>query len=141
MLDDTEDMAIASGLQPIPLIDLNQNGFFGLTLTDETGQKQTIPMFSLERAAFLEQDLTSKLYQLFHTKPNLGIITSLPIFDQIDEASPNRVTQQWEIIKQISEFYNIKNIKTAQDFGEDINVLLLIHPQNLSPELIEHITT
>ena len=141
MLDDTEDMAIASGLQPIPLIDLNQNGFFGLTLIDETGQKQTIPMFSLERAAFLEQDLTSKLYQLFHTKPNLGIITSLPIFDQIDEASPNRVTQQWEIIKQISEFYNIKNIKTAQDFGEDINVLLLIHPQNLSPELIEHITT
>ena len=141
MLDDTEDMALASGLQPIPLIDLNQNGFLGLTLIDETGNKEIIPMFTLEREAFLEQDLTSKLYQLFHTKPKLGIISSLPIFDEVDETTPNRVTQQWEIIKQISEFYNIKNIKTPQDFSEDIDVLMLIHPQNLTPEFIEHITT
>ena len=141
MLDDTEDLAIASGLQPIPLIDLNQNGYLGLTLTDETGKSQTIPMFTLERGAFLEQDLTSKLYQLFYPKSNLGIISSLPIFDQIDETMPNRVTQQWEIIKQISEFYNIKQIKTGEDFNEDMDALMLIHPQNLSPDIIEHIVT
>ena len=33
-LDDLEDQAIAAGLQPLPLVDLNQNGFFGLVLTD-----------------------------------------------------------------------------------------------------------
>ncbi len=141
MLDDTEDMALAAGLQPIPLVDLNQNGFLGLTLTAETGQRKTIPMLTLERKDFLEQDLTSKLYQLIYPKPKIGIISSLPIFDQPDEAMPNRVTQQWEIIKQISEFYNIKAIKTAQDFDDDLDVLMIIHPQNLSPELIEHITT
>ena len=35
-LDDIEDQAIAAGLQPLPLVDLSQNGFFGLVLTDKT---------------------------------------------------------------------------------------------------------
>ena len=33
-LDNIEDRAISDGLQPIPLIDINQNALFGLTLSD-----------------------------------------------------------------------------------------------------------
>ena len=56
-----EDAAIAEKLQPIPLIDINQNGFMGVVFVDEVDQKQNIPFFSTERKTFLEQDLIEKI--------------------------------------------------------------------------------
>lgn len=139
-LDNREDEALAAGLQPIPLVDLNQNGFLGLTLTDEAGNRQTIPMLPLERQSFLEQDLTTKILELSHQKPAVGIISTLPVFDTMNTEAGNMVTPKWEIIKQIEQLYSVKEIKSAADFTPDIKVLLLIHPHDLKPELIESIT-
>lgn len=139
-LDNIEDQALAAGLQPIPLIDLNQNGFLGLTLTDEAGSRQVIPLFPLERQNFLEQDLTSQIFELFQTKPTLGIISGLPVFDSAETENGSMVNQEWEIIKQIRQFYNIKEIKTVADFPDDLQLLMLIHPHRLKPEIIEAVT-
>ena len=139
-LDNIEDQALAAGLQPIPLIDLNQNGFLGLTLTDEAGSRQVIPLFPLERQNFLEQDLTSQIFELFQTKPTLGIISGLPVFDSAETENGSMVNQEWEIIKQIRQFYNIKEIKTTADFPDDLQLLMLIHPHRLKPEIIEAVT-
>lgn len=139
-LDNIEDQALAAGLQPIPLIDLNQNGFLGLTLTDEAGSRQIIPLFPLERQNFLEQDLTSQIFELFQTKPTLGIISGLPVFDSAETENGSMVNQEWEIIKQIRQFYNIKEIKTVADFPDDLQLLMLIHPHRLKPEIIEAVT-
>lgn len=139
-LDNIEDQALAAGLQPIPLIDLNQNGFLGLTLTDEAGSRQVIPLFPLERQNFLEQDLTSQIFELFQTKPTLGIISGLPVFDSAETENGSMVNQEWEIIKQIRQFYNIKEIKTAADFPNNLQLLMLIHPHRLKPEIIEAVT-
>lgn len=139
-LDNIEDQALAAGLQPIPLIDLNQNGFLGLTLTDEAGSRQVIPLFPLERQNFLEQDLTSQIFELFQTKPTLGIISGLPVFDSAETENGSMVNQEWEIIKQIRQFYNIKEIKTAADFPNNLQLLMLIHPHRLKPKIIEAVT-
>ena len=139
-LDNIEDQALAAGLQPIPLIDLNQNGFLGLTLTDEAGSRQVIPLFPLERQNFLEQDLTSQIFELFQTKSTLGIISGLPVFDSAETENGSMVNQEWEIIKQIRQFYNIKEIKTVADFPDDLQLLMLIHPHRLKPEIIEAVT-
>lgn len=77
-LDEIEDRAIAAGLQPLPVADLNVNAFFGLTLTDSVDNRQTIPFFALERQNFLEQDITQKIFELAHPRKKLGIITTLP---------------------------------------------------------------
>lgn len=74
-LDEIEDRAIAAGLQPLPVADLNVNAFFGLTLTDSVDNRQTIPFFALERQNFLEQDITQKIFELAHPRKNLA---SLP---------------------------------------------------------------
>jgi len=140
LLDNREDQALAAGLQPIPLIDLNQNGFLGLTLVDEAGNSQVIPMFSLERQQFLEQDLTSKIFELSHTKPTIGIISGLPVFESSGSEDGSSISQKWEIINQIEKLYTTKEIKSAADFTPDISVLMLIHPHDLKPELIESIT-
>lgn len=135
-LSDAEDLAIASGLQPLPVIDNSTNAYFGLVFTDEVEQKEIIPFFPLERSNLIEQDLTQTLYLLHHTKKKLGIITSLPMFaTEID----NMVTSEWEITKQLSKTYEIVDIKADDIALPDIDVLMLAHPRNLSPELLNAI--
>ena len=116
-LDEIEDRAIAAGLQPLPVADLNVNAFFGLTLTDSVDNRQTIPFFALERQNFLEQDITQKIFELAHPRKKLGIITTLPVFDTV--INNNVVSQEWQIIKQLKELYRIKHIKTAEDFPDE----------------------
>ena len=118
-LDEIEDRAIAAGLQPLPVADLNVNAFFGLTLTDSVDNRQTIPFFALERQNFLEQDITQKIFELAHPRKKLGIITTLPVFDTV--INNNVVSQEWQIIKQLKELYRIKHIKTAEDFPADLD--------------------
>lgn len=137
VLDDAENKAIAAGLQPFPLVDLSQNGYFGISFNDAVDNKQNLPFFSLARENFIEQDLTQKIYQLSHRKKNLGIITGLPIFDTI--VSDNMVTQKWEIIRQLEELYNLNIIDSAESFNDNLDVLMIVHPRNLSPELIDKI--
>ena len=135
-LSETEDAAIAFGLQPMPLIDLNQNGFLGLVYVDSTDKKQVIPFFALERQAFLEQDLIENLYELLHEKKTVGLITNLPIFETPQNLG--YISPQWNIIKEIERFYNVLSIKSADDFPK-IDVLMIVHPQYLSDEAVNEI--
>ena len=129
--------AITAGLQPFPVADLNINAFFGLTLTDSVDNKQSIPFFALERRNFAEQDITQKIFELTHPKKNLGIISTLPVFDTV--INNNVVSQEWQIIKQLKELYNITNIKEAQDFPDNLDVLMIINPQNPNKDLVDKI--
>lgn len=135
-LSRTEDEAIAAGLQPFPLIDSNINAYFGLVLTDETDKQQIIKIFPLERSGLLEQDLTEAIYILNHQKKTLGILTSLPMFEEVIE---NVASPQWEIINQLQKFYNIRRIDNHHNNLEDLDALLIAHPQNLSQDTIKNI--
>lgn len=134
-LDNNEDRAIADGIQPIPLIDINQNAVFGLTLTDTLQNKQTIPLLTVVNPATLEQDLTSKIYQLSHSKKTVGVISSLGLSGGFTTES--MIYQPWEIMNRIGSFYNIRYIKTPEDFKERPDVLMIVHPLDLSPEMVE----
>ena len=132
-----EDQAIAAGIQPLPVIDMNVNAFFGLSLSDAIDDKRVIPFFPLERQEFLEQDITQKIYELGHRKKTLGLISSLPVFDTI--LNDNVVTQKWEIISQIQQLYNVRSIAGADDLTDDIDVLMLVNPQITDEKLAEKI--
>ncbi len=131
-LDNAEDIAIASGLQALPIVDTSTAAFFGLTLTDAVERRQTIPFLALERQNLLEQDLTTALYLLNHRKKNLGILTTLPIFE---EAVDNVASPEWEIVKQLRLFYNLYNIRSPEQLQNDLDALMLIYPRDLSPEM------
>lgn len=135
-LDDLEDQAIAAGLQPLPLVDLSQNGFFGLVLSDSADRHQIIPFFALERYGYLEQDLTEKVYQLYHQKKVLGLISSLPVFDT--PFAGGYVSPRWNIMIEIEKFYDIKIISQADDLAK-IDLLMMIHPQKLPEDVVSAI--
>ncbi len=135
-LTESEDAAISSGLQPIPLIELSQNGYLGIVFSDAIDNKTVIPFFPMERQSFLEQDLIEKIYQLIHKKKVVGLISSLPIMETQQELG--YISPEWNIISEIKKFYDVKIITKSEDFPQ-IDVLMLIHPQNLSDEFVNEI--
>lgn len=136
-LDKIEDRALADGLQPIPLIDINQNALFGIVFSDNLTNKSVIPFFSPERNAFLEQDFTTSIYSLFHQKKTVGILSSLPIMGNVRQG--NVLINKWEIINKINEIYQIKEIVSPKDLDSPVDVLMLVHPYNLSKDFLEKI--
>lgn len=133
-LDNIEDRAIADGIQPIPLIDINQNALFGLTVTDTLQNKLAIPYFTPAQMPFLEQNLTSLIYQLGRKKKTAAVLSTLPINGG---GNDSMILQPWEITRKISEFYNIRYINKPEDLEENPDVLIMIHPQNISAEMAE----
>ena len=132
-LDDAEDEAIAAGMQPLPLVDANQNGFFGLILSDSADRHEKIPFFALERYPYLEQDLAEAVYRLYHHKKVLGLISSLPVFDTPFEGG--YVSPRWNIMTEIEKLYDVKVVNKAEDLSQ-IDVLMIIHPLRLTDEIV-----
>ena len=138
-LDKTEDRAIAEGIQPIPLIDINQNALFGISFSDSLTNKSVIPFFSLERFPYLEQDFTTSIYKLQHKKKTLGLLSSLPLFG--DTRVGDVTINKWEIFNQINELYNVKIIKNKEELDQKFDVFMLVHPLGLEDDVIEKIKT
>ena len=135
-LNRAEDLAHQDKLQVIPLPDINQNAFFGISIVDEAGKHTVIPFIPLENLDKLELEIIQNIYNLTNKKANLGIITSLPLFGLSLEE--NKIGSQWLVIDEIEKLYNIKIISTANDLT-NIDVLLIIHPKDLSDELVAKI--
>jgi ABC-type uncharacterized transport system involved in gliding motility auxiliary subunit len=77
---DTEDRAMAYGLQGVPLDQGSTQVYFGLVGTNLEDDERTIPFFQAERERFLEYDLTKLVYELSNPKqPVVGVMSSLPL--------------------------------------------------------------
>ena len=97
----------------------------------------TVRLFRFSRLSvrlFLEQDITTAVYLLNHPKPTLGILSSLPMFSRFQN---NTHTDGWEILNQLSRFYDLKII--GDNLPEGLDALMIIHPYGLSSELIKQI--
>jgi len=137
-LDSIEDKGISDGLQPIPLIDVNQNALFGISIVDALDNKEVIPYLSAERLSFLEQDLTTLIYRLSKNKKTVGIISSLPVLGG-SQGEGSMIFQPFEIADKIGELYQVKPIQTPEDLDDKIDVLMMVHPRGLSEEMVEKI--
>src|SRR3954452_6208332 len=78
---DTEDRAMAYGLQGVPLEAGGAQVYFGLTGTNLQDDERTIAFFQPERQRFLEYDLTKLVYELSNPKRAVGGVMSSPPLD------------------------------------------------------------
>lgn len=128
-----EDRAEGYGLQGIPTDNTNNTFYFGLAGTNSTDDEEVIPFFSPNRAEFLEYDVTKLIYQL--TKPKkqvVGIMSSLPLQG---DATPftQGGNEAWMILDHIRQLFEVRNLETnLTEIPKDIDVLMLVHPKNLS---------
>jgi ABC-type uncharacterized transport system involved in gliding motility auxiliary subunit len=91
-----------------------------------------IPFFDQNREAFLEYDVAKLMYQLSEPeKPHIGVITALPVM-----GDPAQGAQPWAVMRQLQQLFDVEMIDTSRlkHIDKKVQVLLLIHPKNLSVE-------
>jgi len=134
---DTEDRAIAYGLQGVPVEQGGADIYFGLAGTNLEDDERNIPFFQAERERFLEYDLTKLVYELSNPKrPVVGVMSSLPL-----DGDPRQMMmmqgqggQPWASATLLRQTNTIRTVPTdAKVIDPDIQVLLVAEAQHLSP--------
>src|SRR5215831_13871015 len=131
---DTEDRAVAFGLQGVPLDAAGEQVYFGLAATNSTDDQQIIAFFQPERERFLEYDLTKLVHSLASPKKTVvGLISTLPLEGDVTAMMRGRPSEPMAIMEQLQQLDTVKPLGTNLDaIPDDVDVLMLVHPQNLS---------
>ncbi|MBB5696097.1 Gldg family protein [Muricoccus pecuniae] len=134
---ETEDRALALGLQAVPLDNAGEQVYFGLAGSNLLDDERTIPFFQPDRERFLEYDLTRLVHELSSPeRPILGVLSSLPLNGD-PRAMMMRVPgagQPFQIVTQLRQFFTLRDIAPdAQLIPPDIAVLMVAHAQDLPP--------
>jgi ABC-type uncharacterized transport system involved in gliding motility auxiliary subunit len=137
---DTEDRALAYGLQGVPVDQGGVQVYFGLAGSNLEDDERTIAFFQPERERFLEYDLTKLIYDLSNPKrPVIGLMSSLPL-----DGDPRRMMlamrggapsggQPYASTMLLRQTNQVKTVNTdAQVIDPDIQVLLVAEAQHLS---------
>ena len=135
---DVEDRAMAFGLQAVPLDSQGDRVYFGLAATNSTDDQQVIAFFSPQRERFLEYDLTKLVHSLAVPKKTVvGMISSLPLEGDMMAMMRGQPSQPMAVLEQLRQLDNVKSLGAETDaIPSDIDVLLLVHPQNLPPKTL-----
>jgi ABC-type uncharacterized transport system involved in gliding motility auxiliary subunit len=129
---DEEDRAVAAGLQGASLGDGQGSVYLGLVGTNSTDDQEVIGFFTLERADFLEYDLTKLVHKLAEPKRKVvGLLTGLPLAGGMDpQGGP---IPPWLVYQQVAEFFQVKAV--SADMAEvpaDVDLLLIVAPDKLT---------
>jgi ABC-type uncharacterized transport system involved in gliding motility auxiliary subunit len=135
---DTEDRAVAFGLQGVPLDAAGEQVYFGLAATNSTDDQQIIAFFQPERERFLEYDLTKLVHSLaFPKKTVVGLISTLPLEGDVMAMMRGRPSEPMAIMEQLQQLDTVKPLAANLDaIPADVDVLMLVHPQNLSEKTL-----
>jgi len=130
---DTEDRAVAFGLQGAPLDVAGDQVYFGLAATNSTDDQQIIAFFQPDRERFLEYDLTKLVHSLALPKKTVvGLISSLPLEGDMMAMMRGRPSEPMAIMEQMQQLDTVKPLAANIDaIPPDVDVLMLVHPQNL----------
>jgi ABC-type uncharacterized transport system involved in gliding motility auxiliary subunit len=127
-----EDRAAEFGLLAVPA-DGGQTLYFGLAGTNSTDGREIIGFFQPDKEQFLEYDVASLIDRLGNPKrPVVGILSNLPVNASFDQMT-GRMTDGWVSIAQLREIFDVRTVATdVAAIDQDITVLMLIHPKDLS---------
>ena len=123
-----EDLAVAEGLEGLPLNSDGTLAYFGLSGRNSTDDIQVISYLAPERANFLEYDLTRLVHDLANPdKPVVGVIGDLPLMG----SQFNRF-QPWHVLDAMYQFFDVRFLGgTQEQIADDVDVLMLAQPHNV----------
>jgi ABC-type uncharacterized transport system involved in gliding motility auxiliary subunit len=133
---DDEDKARLNGIEGIPL----QNGekfYLGLSVSLLDSQ-QAIPFLAPNRERQLEYDLSRAITRVVTPeKPVVGVMTALPVFgmpmNPMMMQMGQRGQEPWAVISELKGDFTVKNVPmNSEKIDDDVNVLLVIHPKEIS---------
>ena len=137
-----EEKATASGLTPQVAQQGGEQFFFGLIVT-QADQQKTIPAFTPQREQFLEYDLSKLVYSVQQLdKPKLGLLSSLPLQGTSPQEMQMMMMMRRQpqpsqmVMTELEQSFEIVSVEpTATELPSGLDILVVAHPQNLSPKL------
>jgi ABC-type uncharacterized transport system involved in gliding motility auxiliary subunit len=131
-----EEKATAAGIEPQTIPGAG-NFYFGLVAT-QADQQKVIGALTPQREQFLEYDVSELIYGVGLTdKKKLGLVTSLPL--QGTPGMPmmgQEGTEGQFVVNEWAETYQIVPVEAAAtDLPAGLDVLAIVHPENLSLKL------
>ena len=136
-----EDRAVGYGLSGVPL-GLDEGIFyFGLAGTNSVDDEEVISFFAAEREQFLEYDVTKLVHNLSNPKQKIvGLLSSLPVEGQgppMQAAMGGMGGPPWMVVDQIRQLFELRSLPpTLEEIPDDVDVLMLVHPQSLSRDAL-----
>jgi ABC-type uncharacterized transport system involved in gliding motility auxiliary subunit len=134
---DTEDRAMAYGLQGVPLDQSGEQVYFGIAGTNLLDDERNIAFLQPDRERFLEYDLSRLVYELSNpARPVLGVMSSLPL-----DGDPRMMMmthgqgggRPYAIMTLLRQTNQVRMVPTtATTIDPDIKVLLVAQAQHLS---------
>lgn len=100
-------------------------------------KKEAISVLSADRERLLEYDLTSKISQVTQAKkPVIGLMAGLPVLGRpLNPMTKLQPTEPWVLGAELRRMFEVKKIELdAKKIDDDIKVLLVIHPKNITEE-------
>ncbi len=135
---DEEMAAIRYGLRRFQMTQ-EENFFFGLVVQTEFGATRIIDFFTPDRQQFVEYDISYLIdTAVTRQKKRLGILSPLPVMGdsgymaQMMQMQGQQPRQKWGIIAQLERKYDIVSVPMDTETIEDVDLLLVIHPKQLS---------
>ncbi|RKY07670.1 MAG: hypothetical protein DRP65_10140 [Planctomycetota bacterium] len=137
---DEEAQALRYGLRRFSITE-EESFFFGLVLQTQWGVEKTIEFFSPERQNFVEYDISYLIdTAITREKKRIGILSPLKVMGdnvsgymaQLMQMQGQSPKPPWGIVRQLKQMYDVKQIPTDTDQIKDTDILLVVHPKDLS---------
>ncbi|MBS1164982.1 MAG: hypothetical protein H6R00_1007 [Proteobacteria bacterium] len=124
-----EDRAVGLGINRISLDGTSDPIYFGLAATNSTNGSANIPVFTPDREAFLEYDLTRLVAELGQTKkPVVALLDGLGM-----AGNPMAGQEPAQILSMLKETYSVETVGGDIDkLPDNTRVVLVVQPQKLS---------
>ncbi len=135
---EAEDSARLDGIEPQNLPGAGGVPFYLGLAVSQLDAKEAIPFLSPDRERELEYDISRAITRVVTPeKPVVGIMSSLPVFGA--EANPmmqqmgQQAQPQWALITELQNDFTVKHVEmTASKIDDDIKLLVVIHPRDIS---------
>ena len=136
---DEEELAVNDGIQ------LLNNAFYVGMAVSYLDTTEVVPFFDPSKSPTLEYDISRAIKNVLKLKEDrqkVGVMSSLNVWGGPDPSNPmammNRGAPQqppWYFLRQLQQDFNVERIESsATEIPEDVNVLMVIHPKNVSED-------
>ncbi len=140
---EVEEWAARYGLPGQPVSMTGPDLYLGLVATCGA-EHDTIPFLDPRKERLMEYDITRLIARVSNrSKPVVGVMSSLPVMG--DPEMPFMMPGQprpesrppWVAFQELSRDFDVRRVEiNAEEIGEDIDVLVAVHPKNLSEETL-----
>ena len=130
---EAEDSAALDGIEG-QLTNTQEKFYFGLAVSF-LDQKAALPVLAPDREQLLEYDITRAITRVASTaKPVVGIMSALPVLGRpLNPMIKQQPTEPWVLATELQNIFTVKKVElNVEKIPDDIKVLLVIHPRDVS---------